>query len=155
MAAVIKIPYSRQLAEGYCLPACAQMVFAHLGISRSQPELARTLGVIENLGVPASQVIRLRSRQVEVIYQTESSLVDIDKWLQQGIPVIACVQTRELSYWRGQVAQHVVLVVGMDQTTVYLLDPGYMDGVTTVSTTEFFLAWDEMALAYAVIYRRK
>ena len=155
MAAIIRIPYSRQLAEGYCLPACAQMVFAHLGISCSQPELARTLGVIKNLGVPASQVIRLRSRQVDVIYQTEGSLADIDKWLQQGVPVIACVQTSELSYWHRQVAQHVVLIVGMDQTTIYLLDPAYTDTVIAVAINEFFLAWDEMMLAYAVIYGRK
>ena len=68
MAELINVPYSRQETDGYCLPACAQMALAHLGISRSQQILARQMGIVQDFGIPASHLGKLRTRQVDVIY---------------------------------------------------------------------------------------
>ena len=46
---LIALPHSNQEEDGYCLTACTQMVLAYLGISRSQHELARQLGVISTV----------------------------------------------------------------------------------------------------------
>ena len=151
MSKLIDVPYSRQQSDGYCLPACAQMALAHLGISRSQQELGRVMGMIAGFGVPASHILHLRSPQVQVEYHTEGSLEHLRLWLMRQVPVIACVQTSELAYWQGHIAQHAILLVGIDEQHVYLLDPAQNPAVISVSIDEFLLAWDEMEFAYSVI----
>ena len=42
----------RQMALGYCLPACAQMALAQLGIVVTQAQLAQVLGTRVGLGTP-------------------------------------------------------------------------------------------------------
>jgi hypothetical protein len=127
------------------------MALAYLGISRSQGELARTLGVFEDFGVPASHLLKLRSRHIQVEFTTEGNVSELHHWLTRQIPVIAFVNTGSLAYWQGQIAQHAVLLVGMDEQTVYLLDPAKTQKVVTVAIDEFMLAWDEMEFAFAVI----
>ena len=130
------------------------MALAYLGVARSQQDLARRLGVIQDIGAPASQILRLRTPPIEVVFRTEAKLDDIRQWLQRRAPVIAFVQTSFLSYWNGQIAQHAVVVVGIDEQLVYLHDPGKQDSVMTALIDEFWLAWDEMGLTFAVLYRR-
>lgn len=130
------------------------MTLAYLGVSRSQRELAQQLGVLQHVGAPASSLLRLRSPTIDVIFRTEAHLDDIQQWLERRLPAIAFVQTGQLSYWRGQVAQHSVVIVGMDHRSVYLLDPGQPEAVITVQIEEFWLAWDEIGLAFGVTYRR-
>jgi uncharacterized protein YvpB len=133
------------------LPACAQMALAYLGISRSQEELARILGVFEDFGAPASHLLKLRSRHIQVEFATEGNISELRHWLGRQIPIIAFVNTSSLAYWQGQVAQHAVLLVGMDEQTIYLLDPAKTQKVVTIAIDEFMLAWDEMEFAFAVI----
>jgi hypothetical protein len=121
VAELLNVPFNHQKAHGYCLPACAQMALAYLGIARSQEELARTLGD------------------------------DLRYWLEQKAPIIAFVHTGLLAYWQGQVAQHAVIIVGIDEQTVYLLDSAKTENAVAVLLDEFLLAWDEMEFAFAVI----
>ena len=153
MVEPISVPYRRQRSDGYCLPACVQMALAHLGITRSQDEMARVLGIVEDLGAPVSHVLQLRSRQIHAEYHTEGSLDEVRLWLARRVPVIACVQTGQLGYWHGRSAQHVVLIVGIEGHTVYVLDPAIDEAILGVSVEEFMLAWDEMSFAFAVIFR--
>ena len=62
----LHVPHHEQLGIGYCLPACVEMVLAHFGIESNQNDLARTLGMIKDVGVPAPNVVRLTSRQLSV-----------------------------------------------------------------------------------------
>ncbi|MCB0174576.1 MAG: C39 family peptidase [Anaerolineae bacterium] len=41
MSNVLSVPHRPQLADGYCLPACVQMVLSHLGIERDQTKLGK------------------------------------------------------------------------------------------------------------------
>jgi predicted double-glycine peptidase len=52
------------------------------------------------------------------------------------------------------VSQHAVVIVGIDQDNVYLLDPAAQSSVITVTHGDFLLAWDEMKFSYAVISKR-
>lgn len=155
MAEHLSVPYKSQQQHGYCLPACTQMVLAHLGILRSQTSLAQELGVYEDFGVPASHIVKLRSKSLEVLYRTEANLDEIQDWLSQQVPVIVFVQTAQLEYWQKRVAQHAVTVIGMDKRNIYLLDPAHNSQEITVPIDEFWLAWDEMQLAYTVLQKRK
>jgi ABC-type bacteriocin/lantibiotic exporter with double-glycine peptidase domain len=151
VAELLNVPYSHQKIYGYCLPACVQMALAYLGIERSQDELARILGMFVDFGVPASHLLRLRSRHIQIKYEREGNLSELRHWMNQQISVIACVHTGLLSYWQNQITQHAVLVVGIDEQKIYLLDPAKTEKVIAVLIDEFLLAWDEMEFAFAVI----
>lgn len=64
----LSLPYHPQKAEGYCLAACAQMVLHYWGIVTDQHQLSVQLGVIAGVGVPASRITRLASRQITALY---------------------------------------------------------------------------------------
>ena len=51
----LTLPHKLQQGDGYCLPACVQMVFGYLGIAHTQAAIAKTLG----LNPPLGTVIRI------------------------------------------------------------------------------------------------
>jgi ABC-type bacteriocin/lantibiotic exporter with double-glycine peptidase domain len=69
----LSLPYHRQKAEGYCLAACVQMVLHYWGILTQQDQLAEQMGVMPNIGVPASRIMRLASREITPLY-------DVGEW---------------------------------------------------------------------------
>jgi ABC-type bacteriocin/lantibiotic exporter with double-glycine peptidase domain len=152
VANILPVPHHQQVAEGYCLPACAQMALAHLGIFRSQEELARVLKMRVGAGVTASNITLLASKTLAIGYSS-GTLTDLAGWLAKSIPIIAFIQAGELPYWRGHRFQHAVVVIGLDEEQVFLLDPAKSD-LTTVVSEEFLLAWDEMDNTYAIMTKK-
>lgn len=150
MGSILPVPYERQIADGYCLVACVQMVFNYLGISHSHKDLTRQLGVRPPFGAPASNVTRLRSASYKVIY-SQGSIDDIAAWLARDIPVIAFIQAGELPFWRDHRFQHAVVLVGLKGQTLYVLDPAGEATPMEVSIGDFMLAWQEMDFMFAVI----
>lgn len=150
---MLNVPYFLQQADGYCLPACAQMVLAYLGIARSQNELGRQLGLIKGAGVPYSNITRLASPQLNVMLAT-GSLDDIKTWLGQGSPVIAFVQAGELPLHRGKRFQHAIVLVDIKNQDVYMLDPDTKIIPAQAQVADFYLAWDETDNHFAVILKR-
>lgn len=148
----LSVPYYPQKAEGFCLAACAQMVLHYWGIERRQDDLAQRLGVEPTIGVPASRIKRLTFPNLVVVY-------DIGDWatlsacLDDDVPVIAMIQAGELAYWHGEYFQHAVVVVGYDESNVWLMDPDRQPGPVVVSIDEFMLAWGEVDYRYAVFKR--
>jgi ABC-type bacteriocin/lantibiotic exporter with double-glycine peptidase domain len=151
MAQPLSIPFHKQQAAGYCLPACVQMVLAYQQIDRSQTDLATELKVRASLGTPTRSVLGLASEQLRVVYG-EGIEATLQKWLALSLPVIVFVQAGELSYWQGELFQHAVVVVGLVGNTVWLLDPDMDEIAIAVDLDEFMLAWLGMDYLYAVIY---
>ena len=151
MANDLSILHSQQIEDGYCLPACAQMALAYLGIFRSQQEIGRILKIRRGFGTPAPNIGNLHSQQVEVRYHIAGTLDEISQCLQNKIPIIAFIQAGELPHWQGIRAQHAVLIVGISEQNVTLHDPAFAHGPTTVLIGDFLLAWDEMDNRYALI----
>jgi ABC-type bacteriocin/lantibiotic exporter with double-glycine peptidase domain len=153
VARTLNVAHSRQETETGCLAACAQMVLNYLGIQRSQDELARQMRSTPHVGTVGRNILNLQSSELRVVY-TQSTLEHLRAWLAQEVPVIALVQTAELPYWDKVEARHAVVVVGLDEDNVYLLDPARDPGVVTVSRGDFVLAWEEwMDGRCAVIHR--
>jgi len=146
----LKVPYHPQFDDGYCLPACAQMVLDYLGITVEQKRLARILGVRAPLGAPASNVLCLRSETVDVVF-ADGAIRDLQNYLALGWPIIVFVQADELPHWRGCISQHAIVVVGIDEISVSVLDPAAGSQVIDVPLGDFLLAWGELAYLYAVI----
>ena len=151
---LLDVPHHPQERDGYCLPACVQMVLGHLGIPCAQEQLARKLDVLRPLGAPASNVLRLHSDVLDVTF-TSGNLGDLHTQLAQGNPPIVFVQAGELPHWQGCVSQHAIVVVGLDEQTVQILDPAADPSPIRVPIGDFLLAWSELDYIYAVLVRRK
>ena len=68
MTAPIQLPHFQQSAPGYCLPACACMVLARLGLELSEAEIGRHLGTQE-YGTPGAAVLLLSTLNLRVTYR--------------------------------------------------------------------------------------
>lgn len=153
MANVLSLPHHPQKADGYCLPACVQMVLAHLGVFRSQEQVARQLGTRPGLGTPHSNVVRLESPDLRVVYG-EGDLDMLRYHLERRAPVIVFVQAGEFPHWSGRTFRHAVVAVDLDDAFVYILDPASEADSIAVPQADFLLAWDEMDNTCAVITQR-
>lgn len=149
----LPVPHRAQKEDGYCLPACIEMVLAYLGISDSQKNLAKKLAYRPPLGVPAFKIRELNSQQLIVTYGS-GALSDMVFSLQRLVPVISFVQAGELPHWQGWQSQHAVVVIGLHGQSVYLLDPATEIYPIETSVGDFMLAWDEMDNRYATIELR-
>lgn len=56
----------QQIAVGYCLPACAQMALAQLGLALTQAQAAQVMGTRIGVGTPFPQVERLAQWNIHV-----------------------------------------------------------------------------------------
>lgn len=149
MVARLPVPHRRQQRETGCLPTCVEMVLAYWGQARSQELLSRQLGTDPDIGTPASHVLRLRFPSLGISY-VQASVTEIRRWLEDRVPVVALVHTAELPYWSRPCA-HAVVVVGMDQTGVWINDPAFDSAPILVSTGDFALACDAMD-NYVVVF---
>lgn len=158
MARLLPLTHSPQQAEGYCLPACVQMVLAYLGIAQSQEVLGRTMDIRLPLGVRRSNIKNLASPQIEVTYES-GNLDNLQHLLDQDMPVIVFVDAGELPQWHQHdftqrlVIPHAVVVAGFDETTIYVMDPALESSPVATPIGDFLLAWDEMDNYYAVLMR--
>ena len=145
----LPVPHRPQQGEASCLPACVEMVLAYWGIERTQAELAARLGTDPVGGTPCSRVLRLHFPSLSISY-LQASLDDIRDWLTRNVPVIALVQTSELPHWSCRSA-HAVVVVGLEEATVWINDPVFEHAPISVPIGDFGLACDAMDNRVVVI----
>lgn len=152
MSASLPVPHYPQLVDGHCLPACVQMVLSFWGVDRDQGQLARQLQTIPGAGTPGSRLHRLASHNLEIYYGS-GNLADLQAALARGTPPIVLVNTKHFAHWQLETA-HAVVVTAMDDQGVLINDPGMVQGQTSVTLDDFFLAWDEMANLYGLIRKK-
>lgn len=155
----LSVPHIRQLDEGYCLPACAQMVLTCLGLldadaigEIAQLKLAKQLQTIPGVGTPGFRIRLLASRRIEVIHH-RGELADLRAALDEGIPPIIMLVTSELPYWEMSTT-HAVVLLAIDEDSVLLNDPDYEEAPVRVSLGDFELAWYEMGNSYALLKKK-
>ncbi|MBI4670415.1 MAG: C39 family peptidase [Chloroflexi bacterium] len=115
MSATISLPHFEQSAEGYCLPACARMVLASLGMNLAEPEIANILGT-QDYGTPSFAIRQLTILGANVNYH-EWSVAQLLAELEAKHPVILFVHTGFLDHWTIDVA-HAIVAVGAVPTKV-------------------------------------
>jgi uncharacterized protein YvpB len=86
---------------------------------------------------------------LNVVYG-KTDMVGLEGMLQQGRPVIVFVRTGELPYWTYS-TNHALLVVGYDESRLYVNDPYYSEAHIAVPRGDFELAWLEHDYRYALI----
>lgn len=145
MSPVRQAVHIQQAALGYCLPACAQMALAQLGISVNQTHIARTLETQIGVGTPFSRVERLAQWDIHVQLVQRASLQDLTESLAADKAVIVAVTTTPgLPGWGNIRTQHTVLAVSADAQQVAYHDPALPYGPVFSLSAEFLLAWGEM-----------
>lgn len=134
---LLSVSHLQQRTEADCLPVCVEMVLAHLG--RPVP-YARLVELLDTrwFGTPAGNIERLEPLGIAVKV-TDLFLSDIQHYLDEGLPVIAFVSTSDLPYW-SEDTDHAVVVVGLDDETVYVNDPYFPQSPQRVPRPAFELA---------------
>lgn len=152
MSNILAVPHRRQLIDGYWLPACVQMILAYWKIELSQEKIARRLKTIPKAGTPGSHLRFLASANLEVLYQS-GDMNDLRFALDQGTPAITLVNTSQLRYWNEATA-HAVVVIGIDESSVIVNDPGIVEAAIAVPIGDFELAWDEIVNRYGLLRKK-
>jgi len=137
---LLPVPVYEQSRDGACLPACVRMVLAFWGDERSEAALAGELGT-KAYGTPLFNARRLESDNYSVVVDALTG-EELEQYLRQGQPVIARVWTAMLDYWKVA-SSHVVVVVGFDETHVFLNDPAFPANTRQVHRDAFLAAWAE------------
>ena len=151
----LSVPHIQQIEDGYCLPACVEMVLAFYGIQRSQVQIAKQLNIIEGTGIPAPRVLQLASRQLQVT-RRQGEISDLLAALNEGIPPIVEVSTAQLTHWHGEESQHVVLLAAIqdgDNSIAIINDPNAAAPMT-LPMNELMNAWIERDNYYTTIRRK-
>lgn len=143
---ILAVPHVPQRQQGECLAACAAMVLAYLGLSVTYDQLLQLLRV-DWFGTPASNIRELGNLGLNVFYQG-GTLADLKGHLSNNQPCIAFLKTGELPYWDESI-DHAVVVVGVDDQSIFLNDPAFPNAPIQVSHGDFDLAWLERDEFYA------
>ena len=146
----LPVPHLKQTQQADCLAACAAMVLTYLDQPADYRRLLTLLGIGFN-GAPRRNIVRLSRWGVDVLYREANFSLLVDA-LRQGDPVIAFVDTGELSYWT-EATNHALVVVGIEGDFVLVNDPAIDEPAQAVASDEFELAWLNTDYACAVVRR--
>jgi ABC-type bacteriocin/lantibiotic exporter with double-glycine peptidase domain len=124
------------------------MALAYLGRAIDYSQLLRLLNIKPH-GAPAGNIRLLTNLNLNVVY-SQTDPAGLEALLQQGQPVIVFVRTGELSYWTYS-TDHALLVVGYDESHLYVNDPDRSEAPIAVPRRDFELAWLERDCYYALI----
>jgi uncharacterized protein YvpB len=127
------------------------MVLDFQGVAVQYKKLLKLLRV-KSFGAPSSNIRLLNQLGVASQYSV-TDMSGLEAILLKGMPAILFVRTSELPYWRYP-TDHALVVVGFDETSVFVNDPSFPDYPIAVSRGDFELAWLEKDYYYATISTR-
>ena len=149
--ASLNVPHFKREFHYSCIPACARMVLAFFGQQRTEAEL-RALMKTDANGTPVRRLTELTHLGFDVRFVT-TDMSGLAAYLTAGLSPIALLCTGSLPYW-SQSCDHVAVVVGVDDSWVYLNDPYFDSAPQQVSHSDFLLAWSPNACTVAIVRPR-
>lgn len=142
--------FQETLHGGYCGPASLKMVLEYWIINKSEKEVAVACNRDPNLGIDdASLKKAAESYGLTVEIENNASFDSIQKWLDRKVPVIVNWFTRgRRDYGDEEVPDgHYSVVVGLDDTYIYLQDPE-IGGLRKLNRDDFMHVWFDFKPAY-------
>ncbi len=122
--------------NSYCGPYCLKMVFDYYNLKISIKDIAKITKTSlskTNLGTsPENMVKASRHFGFNSYYKEESSLEEIKKFVNLGIPAIV--------NWFSEDEGHYSVVIGIDKNKIYFIDPEYGKKVS-MSLINFQKVW--------------
>jgi ABC-type bacteriocin/lantibiotic exporter with double-glycine peptidase domain len=149
--ASLNVPHVKQEFGYSCIPACARMVLAFFGRQHTEAEL-RTRMRTDPQGTPVRRLTELTHLGFEVSFVT-TDIRGLAAYLTSGLPPLALLCTGSLPYW-SESCDHVAVVVGVDDSCVYLNDPYFDSAPKQVSHSNFLAAWSPNACTVAIMRPR-
>ena len=115
----------KQLLEYSCGIAAVRSIFLYCGLSISEQELREKIGITKD-GLSHKQMRKLvRMYNFSFYSKSNSSILDIEKYLSKNIPVIVNYQSGKPNGENG----HYAVLVGYDAEYVKIADPSnYYEG---------------------------
>lgn len=136
-------PFQETLYSGMCGPASLKIVLSYFGIDKSEEELSSLCNTDKELGITDLDIKRVSEKLgLKVQIQNNSTINDIENWLDKDIPVIVDWFTRGRSeYTDSEVADgHYSVVSGLDKKHIYLQDPE-IGKIRKIKRDDFLSVW--------------
>jgi ABC-type bacteriocin/lantibiotic exporter with double-glycine peptidase domain len=146
--ASLNVPHYKQEFHYSCFAAAVRMVLAFFGHQHTEAELRAAMSTSSG-GTRARDLLGLVNLGFEVQFVT-TDLAGLVAFLTVGQPPIALLATEFLPYWQ-EICNHVAVVVGVDDSWVYLNDPYFDSAPQQVSHSDFLAAWSINACTVAIV----
>lgn len=142
------MPDTRQSTEYSCGAAALQAVAGYWGRDIGEEDMREMLNTNPESGTYPDDIIRVAGEMgLNATYQENLTVSDLKAYLEKGIPVMVdCQAWRSVSQvnesWAGDWSDgHWVVVIGMDERSVYLEDPYILGSRGTMTIPEFEERW--------------
>ena len=146
--ALFIMPDTRQSTEYSCGAAALQAVLGYWGRDIGEEDLREMLNTNEESGTYPDDIIRVaKALGLLAEYQENMTLVDLEDYVAQGIPVMVdCQAWRSVSQYNESWADtwgngHWMVVIGIDEYNVTLEDPYLLGDRGILSREEFEARW--------------
>lgn len=137
---MLKIEPFKQTDDSRCGPASIKMILSFYGLNVSEDELCDRCNWTYELGCTDFQMKEaIESYGFECIIFNDSSLENIEDWIQREIPVIVDWFSPGIDF--GDIPNgHSSVVVNIDKEFIYLFDPE-LGGLRVIKREEFMRVW--------------
>jgi hypothetical protein len=128
------------------------MALTHLGLQISYRRLAKLLRAGPSY-TPFSNLRYLEQLRLSLTLGELGDLSLFEHYIELGLPVVVAVKTIDWPHWGTEVAEHAVVVVGIDQSqgVIYIHDPFLAEAPIELSLITFAIGWEEKERQYAII----
>ena len=151
MKKILKLkPFQETLNASMCGPASLKIVLKYYNTEVAEKELAQLAGVSSALGTDDKGLIRTAKHfGFKVKIKNNNSFKDIEKWLDQKVPVIVDWFTRgRCDYTDSDIADgHYSVVAGLDDKFIYLQDPE-IGKIRKLERDDFMAVWFDFTGEY-------
>ena len=143
-------PFQKTLNQSMCGPASLKIVFDYYGYDKSEKDIAEMCDITNELGTSAGGIQKAaQSIGFKAMIYDNSTLEDIQKWLDKKVPVIVNWFTRgRIDYPEEDVPDgHYSVVVGLDDEFIYLQDPE-IGKLRKIEREDFMKVWFDFTGKY-------
>jgi predicted double-glycine peptidase len=145
-----QVPIVRQATPYTCGAAVMQSILAYYGEDWHEAALVEELGSDPEQGTDYRRMERFgREHGLTVAVNQHMTIADNRRGVAAGLPVVVAFQAwgdKPDSYNEGWDDGHYAIVVGLDATNLYFMDPSTVGNYTFIPIPEFEARWHDYYL---------
>ena len=140
------VPLVRQSTDYSCGDASLQSVFGYYGQDLREEQIIEGTHTNHNVGAQEGDLVKFANKNgLTAVYKSGLDLSDLQTSITAKHPVIVQIQAwpdEPISdYSNVWTEGHYVVVIGLDESYVYLMDPSILGGHGYIPTEEFLKRW--------------
>jgi predicted double-glycine peptidase len=144
------VPDVRQSTAYSCGTAVLQAVLHYYGIEEREDRLMKELNTTAEQGTHPADILRVaKLNGLRAELREGLSFEDLKAALDRGIPVIAAIQAwkdrdkKEPAWENNWEDGHYVIILGLDEASVYVEDPSLLGCRGIIPREEFLARWHD------------